>query len=1150
MPDQPRFKQTGRRLEIHTVLDGLEADPDIDPLLLVYVKGTEEISQPFSYTVKMWRLVDDQNRPPLPPGDMINIRAAIHINLKETVEVGEASPSQDDPNTDTVSEVKSHVRRCGVFETFNDDGTILGETETVLGQTFRVRQYSGTVVPAFKMMAYETAYRVFENKNAVQIIHEVTDRFPHFRLNDDRLNNTFFPKMPYCVQFGESTFNFLSRLMAQFGIWYYFDHDLETEDISTMILGAGPSNFDKCKVSGRELLADHPIHQLTEITNKDLEPSALTIKNFQRVYAPMTRRARFGNFNILDPADPITNFANVQAARDLIVPPQTVTQTKGGSRVEPDDDDRFRTEVFAAPVELNNDPISPSGPDAPNAQAYARQWMRSNEAIVAKVSGSTRNIAFMPGFAFDRVNPQFKSARDGEDLIGQEDKDTAAAGSDILVFQNPALRHNPVITLGSYVLVKVEFEGLETSYAEEDDFGTILRNILFPPNFSVTDVLANTTAEGINNYLQNSLPIIAGQPTAYPGQSPNPPPYFFPYFLGGGLASVTGLIPLIVQAIEKAFEDKKASEFHCSFSAVPLDGLEYQGDGHPKADAPLLSLPLPSSWTKPVASGPHLAVVIGQDGTNTDQHEIFADSIGRVRVRFPWDRKPKEKPGDSFKRGSDACWVRVSEGWAGRQFGTQFLPRIGQEVIVDFIAGDPDRPIITGRVYNADRGFANMPFPEGQVDVELVEQKDLYPPIPFTDFRFAGLKTCSMPNPAPQARPRYHLTRFDDTLNCEQYLLRSQGRLDVTAFAHSFATTHGNRHVQVTHGRDKDNRPFGGSAFTTVGGEYDLHIGDSRYEGVDKGYQLTVKTDTIFDLEANHTTIVGASSKLNAKEVVIEAPIKITLKVGSSFIVLDPAGVWIQGPLVNINSGGAPGVTADVDVTDPTDASAAEPGDQWNKRTTTCDPHPAGGGGGRRHHTAHARHGLAVTANPDGSLQVGPGIRVAGGNAAYKDAVVNDLATMDQTPAGHALVQNLDSSGHTTTIQPRPAGSTPAATGTGYANEPASRAPGTPGTTDAAGNPLPGAGTGSNSTINYNPSDWPLAGTRTNPPSDVGLFHEMTHADHAAHGTRDRTPRADGWGNQEEFNTIQDENAYRNQRGPWPGMPADNQRHDHTLGGA
>src|SRR5262249_46633526 len=155
-------------------------------------------------------------------------------------------------------------------------------------------QYSATIVPAFKMMAYESMYRVFENKKVDAIVDAVTDGFPNLKINKDRLKNANFPIIPYCVQYNETTFNFLSRLMAQFGIWYYFDHN-ETPgaNLSTMMLGAGRSEFDKCNVHGRALSPDHPIHQVTEINNKDIQPSALTLKDFQRIYAPTSRRGRF-----------------------------------------------------------------------------------------------------------------------------------------------------------------------------------------------------------------------------------------------------------------------------------------------------------------------------------------------------------------------------------------------------------------------------------------------------------------------------------------------------------------------------------------------------------------------------------------------------------------------------------------------------------------------------------------------------------------------------------------------------------------------------------------------------------------------------------------------------------------------------------------
>src|SRR6185437_6820484 len=100
----------------------------------------------------------------------------------------------------------------------------------------------------------------------------------------------------------------------------------------------------------------------------------------------------------------------------------------------------------------------------------------------------------------------------------------------------------------------------------------------------------------------------------------------------------------------------------------------------------------PSQVTpKPMVQGPQTAVVVGKSG-----EEIWTDKFGRVKVQFHWDRYGKMNE-------SSSCWVRVSQNWAGKQWGGVFIPRIGQEVIVEFLEGDPDRPIITGRVYNAEQ---------------------------------------------------------------------------------------------------------------------------------------------------------------------------------------------------------------------------------------------------------------------------------------------------------------------------------------------------------------------------------------------------------------------------------------------------------------
>ena len=101
----------------------------------------------------------------------------------------------------------------------------------------------------------------------------------------------------------------------------------------------------------------------------------------------------------------------------------------------------------------------------------------------------------------------------------------------------------------------------------------------------------------------------------------------------------------------------------------------------------------PLATRKPVVRGPQTATVVGPAGK-----EIWTDAYGRVKVQFPWDRVGKNDEKSS-------CWIRVSQAWAGSSFGALFTPRVGHEVIVDFLEGDPDRPIITGRVYNG----SNLP---------------------------------------------------------------------------------------------------------------------------------------------------------------------------------------------------------------------------------------------------------------------------------------------------------------------------------------------------------------------------------------------------------------------------------------------------------
>jgi type VI secretion system secreted protein VgrG len=126
-------------------------------------------------------------------------------------------------------------------------------------------------------------------------------------------------------------------------------------------------------------------------------------------------------------------------------------------------------------------------------------------------------------------------------------------------------------------------------------------------------------------------------------------------------------------------QDGEPSRYNNTFQAIPND-------------VPFRPLRVTK---KPFVQGPQTAVVTGPGGA-----EIFTDKYGRIKVQFHWDRKGK-------KDDKSSCWVRVAQSWAGRSFGTWYLPRIGQEVVVTFLEGDPDRPLVVGSVYNAEQ---TVPF--------------------------------------------------------------------------------------------------------------------------------------------------------------------------------------------------------------------------------------------------------------------------------------------------------------------------------------------------------------------------------------------------------------------------------------------------------
>lgn len=329
----------------------------------------------------------------------------------------------------------------------------------------------------------------------------------------------------------------------------------------------------------------------------------------------------------------------------------------------------------------------------------------------------------------------------------------------------------------------------------------------------------------------------------------------------------------------------------------------------------------PLKTRKPIMYGSQTAIVVGPGG-----EEIFTDKYGRVKVQFHWDRDNKYNPDSS-------CWVRVAHDLAGKKWGEMHIPRIGQEVIVDFMEGNPDLPIIVGSVYN-DK---TMPH------YELPKYKTL-----------TYLKTRTTPDDGKG----FNEWRFEDKKGKEQVFIHSQKRMDVRVRQSLYETCGGNRHEVIgvrSSTYSGENYP-GGNLAVTVGGNHDFHVKEDEFIGIDgKRYEKVVK-DVVEGYKADQSTIVTGKFELNAREIIIEAGMKISLKVGGNCIVIDPTGIIIAGtPTVKINSGGFGTETSDPMLGNPLDAEPADTGEPGY----LDKPRYGGGRGGRVWEQLKSQHYIA-----------------------------------------------------------------------------------------------------------------------------------------------------------------------------------------------
>ncbi|GAP34871.1 type VI secretion system tip protein TssI/VgrG [Piscinibacter sakaiensis] len=311
--------------------------------------------------------------------------------------------------------------------------------------------------------------------------------------------------------------------------------------------------------------------------------------------------------------------------------------------------------------------------------------------------------------------------------------------------------------------------------------------------------------------------------------------------------------------------DGEGATMECSLSVIPA-ATQYR----PPRVTPLPSIP-----------GPQTAIVVGKQG-----EEIETDALGRVKVQFHWDR---------YSTGSDkdSCWIRVSNPFAGKGWGAINIPRVGQEVIVQFMEGDPDRPIITGRVYNG----------ENQTPYDMPAKKMI-----------TGMKTRSYPN---GGNDQFNELRFDDSAGKEQVYLQAQKWLDFrvkSVFKEWIGAT--------------SNTYAAGSIMAQTGNEYHLTAKGDMFVTSKDGKVVVKAKDDIMVYTANALGTEAASFSthmapkvavtgkdrldLYGDDIRITGKSKIDLKVGGNFISITPGGIFIKGTMVNINSGGSASEAAEV----------------------------------------------------------------------------------------------------------------------------------------------------------------------------------------------------------------------------------------------
>jgi len=657
------------------------------------------------------------------------------------------------------------------------------------GETADQAYFRAELVPTLWLLTHRYHSRIFQQKSTKDIITQVlTDAgIPSDRFDLGKLTREYPPR-EYCVQYRETDYNFICRLMEEEGIRWYFE---QTQDTHKLILA---DSGEYAPVEGEPALPYHP-------------PTGMHVRE-EHVF-----RFRLGQ--CVRPGAVVLNDFNFKS-------PQVNLESKSDCGRNPG-------------LEFSDYP---------------------GEYIEQGVGGQIAELRAQ----------EFESARILG--VGQSNSPRLAPGHTFELIEHPSDTVN-----GSHLLTSVSHQGKSATgrtTTGPDGRTSILDARIHQSLLQAQRHEDETIKQLAEALLQITTRLRAGDPSAHRALTQ------WLYHAGQvskdlpSTGTASGLNPLealsipnlIDDAVRSTLVDYDAPVYECRFECIPAD-VTYRP-------------PRVTPW--PVMRGTQTARVVGPEG-----EEIYTDEYGRVKVHFEWDREGE------FGE-SDSCWIRVSQGMAGGQYGMMFLPRIGQEVIVDFLEGDPDKPIITGRVYNADH----------------------MPPYPLPDEKTKSV----IKTRASKGGGGSNEIRFEDLKGKEQILIYGEKDLHIRAQNDGVETIGNDRHLTVGNERkeevekDYSLKIKDGNLITEVGIDQSLKVIGKVSVKVDGTHSTNVGDDVVEKFGANHKHEVTQTYATKALSIKLEASTGIELKCGGSSLVLTPSTVFIVGgPLVNINSGSGPPVS-------------------------------------------------------------------------------------------------------------------------------------------------------------------------------------------------------------------------------------------------